>query len=79
MAKATKAVSADTITGYCMKTKEKNVVLQNCTINKNGNRFIALGDDGKGNKISSIVGEAKATAALAAGTAKKGTGWSAKK
>ena len=75
--------NANTITGYCMKTKEKGVVIKNCVVDcsTKGARtsYIAKGDDGKGNKMSAIVSEATATSAIAAGTAAKGTGWGKKK
>jgi hypothetical protein len=79
MATKAKAAPANSITGYCMKTKEKNVVLQDCTIDKNGNRYIAKGHDDDDNKITSIVSETKALAAIEAGTATKGAGWAAAK
>ncbi|MEY3153474.1 MAG: hypothetical protein RLZZ333_2071 [Bacteroidota bacterium] len=34
--------------------------------------YIAKGHDGKGNKLTSLLSEAKALAAIEAGTAKKG-------
>ena len=81
MAKASKtaAVDPNAITGYCIKTKTKNVPIQECVVNKNGGRYMAKGHDDDGNVISSIVNGEKAEAAIAAGTATKGTGWEAEK
>lgn len=72
-----KVTAANAITGYCMSTKEKGVELKNAVVNKNGKRYLAQGDDGKGHKMAVILGEAKALAAIEAGTATKGTGWGA--
>jgi hypothetical protein len=75
MAKAKAAASQEVITGYVMKTKQKGVPLQDCKIDKVGNKLIAKGHDGNGNKITTIVSAAKAELALEAGAASKGEGW----
>jgi len=60
------------IKAYCLKTKEKDVPMQNAVISKTPRGgYIAKGDDGKGNKMSAILGEAKALQAIADGVAKK--------
>jgi hypothetical protein len=60
------------IKAYCLKTKEKDVPLQDAVISKTAKGgYIAKGHDGKGNKMSAILGEAKALQAIADGTAKK--------
>ncbi|MEY2596186.1 MAG: hypothetical protein RL634_1248 [Bacteroidota bacterium] len=61
------------ITAYNVKTKEKNVPMQDAVISKTERGgYIAKGHDGKGNKLTSLLGEAKALAAIKAGTAKQG-------
>lgn len=65
-----------TITCYVMKTKTKNVVMQEPVINiTSRNGYMAQGHDGQGNKCVAMLGKDKALAAIAAGTATKGTGW----
>jgi hypothetical protein len=60
------------IKAYCLKTKEKDVPMQNATISKTARGgYIAKGDDGKGNKMSAILSEEKALKAIADGVAKK--------
>lgn len=60
------------IKAYCLKTKEKNVPMHNAVISRMPNGgYIAKGDDGKGNKMSAILGVAKANKAVADGVAKK--------
>ncbi len=62
-----------TLTAYNVKTKEKNVPIQDAVITKTSKgAYMAQGPDGKGNKLTTLLGEAKALAAIAAGTAKKG-------
>lgn len=57
---------------YCLKTKEKDVPMQNASISRTTKGgYIAKGDDGKGNKMSAILGEAKALQAIKDGVAKK--------
>lgn len=60
------------IKAYCLKTKEKEVPMQNASISRTTKGgYIAKGDDGKGNKMSAILGEAKALQAIKDGVAKK--------
>ena len=61
------------IKAYCLKTKEKNVPMQDAVITKTARGgYIANGNDGKGNKMAAILSEAKAMQALKDGVAKKG-------
>jgi hypothetical protein len=61
------------IKAYCLKTKEKNVPMQDAVITKTARGgYMAAGHDGKGNKMAAILSEAKALAAIADGVAKKG-------
>lgn len=61
------------ITAYCLKTKEKNVPMQDAVITRTAKGgYIAGGNDGKGNKMAAILGEAKALQAIKDGVAKKG-------
>jgi len=61
------------ITAYCLKTKEKNVPMHDAVITRTAKGgYIANGNDGKGNKMAAIMGEAKALQAIADGVAKKG-------
>ncbi|HMG82739.1 MAG TPA: hypothetical protein VK559_06870 [Ferruginibacter sp.] len=56
-----------------MKTKEKNVPLQDAVITKTARGgYMAQGNDGKGNKMTTMLSEATATKAIADGVAKKG-------
>ncbi len=60
------------LTAYNVKTKEKNVPMQDAVISKTAKGgYIAKGHDGKGNKLTALLGEAKALAAIKAGTAKQ--------
>ncbi len=60
------------ITAYCLKTKEKNVPMENAVISKTAKGgYIAKGDDGKGNKMSAIMNEEKALQAIKDKVAKK--------
>lgn len=60
------------LTAYCLKTKEKNVPMHDAVISKTSRGgFIAKGTDGKGNKMSAILGEAKALQAIKDKVAKK--------
>jgi len=62
-----------TITAYNVKTKEKNVPMKDAVITKTAKgAYMAQGNDGKGNKLTTLLGEAKALAAIQAGTAKQG-------
>jgi hypothetical protein len=58
------------LTAYCMKTKTKNCPMHNIKINKNGNRYMAEGDDGKGNKMFTAIGKDKADSLIKAGHAR---------
>ena len=60
------------IKAYCLKTKEKNVPMLDAVITKTARGgYMATGNDGKGNKMAAILGEAKALQAIADGVAKK--------
>jgi hypothetical protein len=60
------------IKAYCLKTKEKNVPLQDAVITKTAKGgYMAAGHDGKGNKMAAILGEVKALQAIADGVATK--------
>ncbi|MBN8786116.1 MAG: hypothetical protein J0I84_03445 [Terrimonas sp.] len=66
-------MSDTTLTAYNVKTKEKNVPIQDAVITKTAKgAYMAQGHDGKGNKLTTLLGEAKALAAIQAGTAKQG-------
>ena len=55
-----------------MKTKEKNVPMQDAVISKTAKGgYMAAGHDGKGNKMAAILSEAKALQAIADGVATK--------
>ncbi|TXH22316.1 MAG: hypothetical protein E6Q95_02435 [Chitinophagaceae bacterium] len=61
-----------TLTAYNVKTKEKNVPIQDAVISRTAKGgYIAKGNDGKGNKLTALLGEAKALAAIQAGIAKQ--------
>jgi hypothetical protein len=61
------------IKAYCLKTKEKNVPMQDAVITKTAKGgYMAGGHDGKGNKMAAIMSEAKALQAIADGVATKG-------
>ena len=58
---------------YCLKTKEKNVPMKDAVITKTSRGgYMAQGNDGKGNKLTTMLSEAKAQAAIKAGEAKQG-------
>lgn len=60
------------ITAYCLKTKEKNVPMQDAVITKTAKGgYMAQGHDGKGNKMTALISEAKALQAIKDGVAKK--------
>jgi hypothetical protein len=66
-------MSTVTLTAYNVKTKEKNVPVLDAVITKTAKgAYMAQGNDGKGNKLTTLLGEAKALAAIEAGIAKKG-------
>ena len=61
------------IKAYCLKTKEKNVPMHDAVITKTSRGgYMASGNDGKGNKMAAILGEAKALQAIKDGVAKQG-------
>jgi hypothetical protein len=61
------------LTAYNVKTKEKNVPIKDAVITRTAKGgYMAQGNDGKGNKLTALLGEAKALAAIQAGTAKQG-------
>ncbi|MEO0001408.1 MAG: hypothetical protein RL766_1454 [Bacteroidota bacterium] len=63
---------SNAITAYNVKTKEKNVPMLDAVISKTAKGgYIAKGHDGKGNKLTSLLGEAKALAAIKEGLAKQ--------
>jgi len=60
------------LTAYCLKTKEKDVPMHDAIISKTARGgYIAKGNDGKGNKMSAILSEAKALQAIKDGVAKQ--------
>lgn len=60
------------ITAYCMKTKEKNVPMLDAVITKTSRGgYMAQGHDGKGNKMTTMLSEARANQAIKDGVAKK--------
>lgn len=64
---------AKKITAYCMKTKEKNVPMHDAVISKTSRGgYMAQGHDGKGNKMTTMLSEARANEAIKDGVAKKG-------
>ncbi len=61
------------LTAYNVKTKEKGVEIKDAVINKTAKgAYMAQGHDGKGNKLTTLLGEEKALAAIKAGVAKQG-------
>lgn len=61
------------ITAYCMKTKEKNVPMEDAVITKTSRGgYMAQGHDGKGNKMTTMLSETRANEAVKDGVAKKG-------
>jgi len=61
------------LTAYNVKTKEKNVPIKDAVITKTAKgAYMAQGNDGKGNKLTTLLGEAKALDAIKAGIAKQG-------
>lgn len=68
-----KKINQMQLTAYNVKTKEKNVPIQDAVITRTAKGgYIAQGNDGKGNKLTALLGEAKALEAIKAGTAKQG-------
>ena len=65
-------MSSKMLTAYCMKTKEKNVPMQDANITKTARGgYMAQGHDGKGNKMTTMLSEASALEAVKNGVAKK--------
>ncbi len=65
--------NTDMLTAYNVKTKEKNVPIHDAIVTRTAKGgYMAQGNDGKGNKLTALLGEAKALAAIKAGTAKQG-------
>ncbi|MDX1935869.1 MAG: hypothetical protein SFU21_02065 [Flavihumibacter sp.] len=61
------------LTAYNVKTKEKGVTILDAVITKTSKgAYMAQGNDGKGNKLTTLLGEEKALAAIKAGIAKQG-------
>ena len=61
------------LTAYNVKSKEKNVPIQDAVITKTAKgAYMAQGHDGKGNKLTTLLNEEKALAAIQAGVAKQG-------
>ena len=61
------------ITAYNVKTKEKDVEMKDAVVTKTAKgAYMAQGNDGKGNKLTTLLGEAKALAAIKEGFAKQG-------
>ena len=61
------------IHAYCMKTKEKNVLMQDAVITKTARGgYMAQGNDGKGNKMTTMLSKENAELAVKAGKAKMG-------
>ena len=62
-----------TLTAYNVKTKDKNVPIKDAVITKTTKgAYMAQGNDGKGNKLTTLLNEEKALAAIKAGIAKQG-------
>ena len=61
------------ITAYNVKTKEKNVPMKDAVVTKTSRGgYMAQGNDGKGNKLTTMLSESKAKAAIKEGNAKQG-------
>lgn len=60
---------------YSIKQKASVPFKGKPAINKNGNRYMAKGVDDQGNKMSLIMSEKNALAAIKDGQATKGEGW----
>lgn len=62
-----------TLTAYNVKTKEKNRPIKDGVITKTARgAYMVQGFDEDGSKLTALIGEAKALAAIEAGLAKKG-------
>lgn len=61
------------LTAYNVKTKQKNVPIQEAVITKTARgAYMAQGNDGNGQKLTTLLTEAKALKAIEQGVAKKG-------
>jgi hypothetical protein len=61
------------LTAYNVKTKEKNVPILDAVVTRTARGgYMAQGNDGKGNKLTSLLSEAKALEAIKNGMAKQG-------
>ena len=61
------------LTAYNVKTKEKGVEMFDAVITKTAKgAYMAQGNDGKGKKLTTMLSEANALAAIKAGIAKQG-------
>lgn len=66
-------MSQTQLTAYNVKTKQKNVPIQDAVITKTSKgAFMAQGHDGQGNKLTTLLSEARANQVIADGFAKKG-------
>lgn len=62
----------EALTGYCLKTKQKNVPFVDAVIKKTKKGgYMVQGHDGSGNKMSAMLNEEKALSAIANGLAKQ--------
>ena len=62
-----------TLTAYNVKTKEKNVPIQDAVITKTAKgAYMAQGNDGKGNNLTTLLAEQNALDAIKAGIARQG-------
>ena len=53
------------LTAYNVKTKEKNVPIHDAVVSRTAKGgYIAKGNDGKGNKLTALLGEAKVLEAI---------------
>lgn len=74
----TKKTTTDdgTLQAYNVKAKKMEPMVKSVVIDVTANgRYFAKGLNKDGDKLCTALGEAKAKAAVKAGTAKKGTGW----
>ena len=61
------------LTAYNVKTKEKNVPIQDAVVTKTAKgAYMVQGHDGKGNKLTTLCNAEKAMKAIEAGVAKQG-------
>ncbi len=66
-------MSEVTLTAYNVKTKEKGVPVLDAVITKTAKgAYMVQGNDGKGNKLTTLVNAENAMAAIKAGTQKQG-------